>query len=261
MYKIILFFLAAASSLYSSEGFEIPSIAISYPHFTENSDITKSQKKKIKPYLLPLDHPLKGELDRIFTASRVVSDQNALIEAGFTVLHARYKLIWILKHPNLHGVIIKLYLDDEERLNQDVPGWEWLVQRCEGASDIRKLARKENFKFITVPDKWLYPLPAHPLTRRNPVILIATDMKLMSDGDSVNAWKKLDNKQAIDELFLVLSHGYASTWIPWNIPATRKGTFACIDTEYPKRNLNLKNVTPFLSPPMQTYWKRKAHLK
>lgn len=45
-----------------------------------------------------------------------------------------------------------------------------------------------------------------------------------------------------------------SLGVALNIPYTKKGNFSCIDTEYPKRNLNLNKIKLSLSPENQVYW-------
>ena len=54
----------------------------------------------------------------------------------------------------------KNYISDSERRKKSgKEGWEWLIQRCEGADNIRNLIKEKNLKYFSVPDKWIYVLP------------------------------------------------------------------------------------------------------
>lgn len=229
---------------------------LAYTNFDGNPLIDKQMGKKIKPHLLPEDHSLKPKLDAIFSKPRVIENEQTFAENGFKTLFAQpQSFIRVAKHPQLPGVLVKVYLDNETRQKENIPGWKWLVNRCEGAENIRKLMQKKKFRHFCVPDKWLYPLDSS----RQPVILVVTDMKLVSAEETENAWKTKVTKSHLEELYCILSHGYASCYLINNIPYTKQGKFACIDTEYPKRKVNsgmLKfgKVRECLSPEMQVYW-------
>ena len=82
---------------------------------------------------------------------------------------------------------------------------------------------------------------------------MVTHMHIVSIQYSREAWYKASQEQ-LDELFCILSHGYASTFLPGNICYTVDGKFACIDTEVPMRRHNLKRVKEYFSEPMNLYW-------
>lgn len=228
-----------------------------YPHVEDNPYLSLKVCDKISDYLLPLAHPLKPVLDEIFSASRVTRDEESLAEAGFVTLFAQpHTFIRVVRHPELPGVLIKLYLDNETRQKEGVPGWRWLVQRCQGAEAIRNLILRKKLRYFSVPDKGIYPLPPHENSSRNPIVLVVEDMELVPHKKSVEAWKKAGPDQ-LDELYCILSHGYSSNFLPWNIPMTKKGKFSCIDTEHPYRKINLKGASPFFSEKMRVYWNKK----
>lgn len=249
-----LMFLSCTYTSLSAETTPPYAISYKYPHFDKNPYLTSEKTKKIRPHLIPLDHHLKSALDQIFSEGRVIADANSLAEAGFIEICNRDSYVRVVRHPDLPGVVLKLYLDDETRLKKNIEGWVWFVRRCEGALNIRKLISRKKLTYFTVPDKWIYPLPPHPSSAKNPILLLATDMDLASSEESIRAWKAVSNKKIIDELYNILNHGYASAWLPWNIPYTKSGKFTCIDTEYPKRKLNLSEASNFLSPEMKKYW-------
>lgn len=219
----------------------------------QNVFFSNKMKKKIQPYLLPANHPAKAILDAIFSYNNVLKDELSFSNAGFitkTVTHA--SCIHVAVHPALPEYIFKIYLNNQRLLKGEKLGWKRLANRCEGADNVRKLIQKKKLKHITVPDKWLYIIPTHSLTNQ-PILLIETNMNLVSDTVSNAAWKQA-SKDVIDELYCILSHGYASSYVGPNIPYTVNGTFACIDTEYPKRKIKYNYVHDFLSNDMRAYW-------
>lgn len=226
-----------------------------YLNFDDNFCLDKHMKKEIKPHLLPADHPLKNTLDQIFSGPRVIENEIAFAEAGFETLQVRPgSFIVIARHPLLPGYLLKLYLDNETRQKDGVPGWKWLVNRCKGAENIRTLIRKKNLKHFIVPDKWLYPLPPDP-KGRHPIVLLVTAMNLVSQQQNKQAWLNV-TEEHLDELYSIISYGYASCDLFGNIQYTKEGKFACIDTEHPKRKLKLSRIRPHLSELMQTYWNK-----
>ncbi len=233
-----------------------------YPNFDDNPSMTKKMRAKMRRFLIPLNHPLKASLDTIFFHSRVTCNAHSLLHAGLIPLFNKPQpntFIQVVKHHNLPDVLIKLYYDHEIRQKEKKPGWAWLVKRCQGAENIRNLAEKKSFKYFCVPDKSLYPLPAaqgkeSTPTAPQPVILVVTDMKLVSEAETERAWKNIITPAHLEELYAILNHGYASCWLVHNIPYTIYGKFACIDTEHPKRKLDLGKVRPYLSDEMCRQW-------
>lgn len=229
-----------------------------YPDFNTNPFLSSKMRKEIRPYLIPLDHPAKPVLDMIFLSGRVIENEQTLMEAGFSILYSmKSSFVKIVKHPLLPGYLIKLYLDDETQLKKDRPGWSWLKDRCQGANRLRAFIKKKKIRHFSVPDKWLYLLPsAFPTTGpiRQPVVILVTDMDLVSKEENHQAWQTLATPEVLDELYLILRHGTGSWFLTGNVPYTRSGKFAFVDTEYPKRYLNLEKVKNFISPEMQVYW-------
>ncbi len=229
-----------------------------YPNFSNNPLMNEEIRQIIKPYLLSLNHPMKSVLDGIFNQSRAIEDDQAFKKAGFQTIS---KFMRVAKHPLLPGYLLKVFLDCEHRLNQTKrPGWHRLVDRCEGVMNIRKLIKKEKIKHFVVPDKKIYPLPVEPSPKLLPereqqlAVLLVTDMDLASHEQCREAWKNNITPEHLEELYLIISHGYASTYLAANIPYTKKGKFACIDTEFPQRKLHFEKVRHYLSEEMCEYW-------
>lgn len=219
--------------------------------------ITQKMRKAMRPYLLPKKHPIQATLHTLFKASRITANAHTFAEAGFiTLFHQPASYIRVAQHLLLPGFLLKLYLDDEKRNKDNVPGWQWLVNRCEGAKNVRRLIKRKRLQHFTAPDKWLYPLPVTSTESDQPVILVVTNMDLVSSEETAYAWYHLVTPEILDELFCILSHGYSSCYVAQNIPLTKSGKFACVDTEYPKRDLRhrYREVKKYLSPEMQLYW-------
>ena len=214
----------------------------------------------ISPHLIPHNHPLKPVLDSIFFERRVIETRASMEDAGFVILEARQKsFALIAEHPAVPGYLFKIYSDDAIARNHRA-GWKWLLDRCRGAAKIRTFIKKRKMHFFTVPDKWLYLVPhqtdqfGNPI--QQPVILIATKMPITSKQETEHAWKTVITKKHLNELYYILSHGSASTNLIENIPYMGNGQFSFIDTEYPKRALSLKKVSPYLSKKAKVYWEK-----
>lgn len=229
-----------------------------YPNLTDNPLFTEKIREQVNPYLMPLNHHMKPVLDDIFSRSRAIESLEALENAGF---HTISKFIAVARHPSVPGYLFKFYFDSEHRLRKEKrPGWARLVERCLGAKNIRKLISNEGIKEFIVPDKWIYPLPQHPLPRiqldkeQQLIVLLVTEMDLVSSEECRQAWKTKITPRHLDELYCILSHGFASTYLIANVSYTKQGKFACLDTEFAQRKLHYDRVTHYLSDEMQQYW-------
>ncbi|MGH2639961.1 MAG: hypothetical protein ACRDF4_11890, partial [Rhabdochlamydiaceae bacterium] len=189
----------------------------------------ESIEVRVQPYLLPSKHCLKPLLDEIFSQGRITETYETFERVGF-VTHCRRRLsgVTIARHPKIPGYLFKVYLDSETIQKRSKPGEEWLLQRCIGAAKIRALIKKKKMRYFLVPDKWLYELP------QKGYILITTDMELVSNRETKTAWKTNVNRELLQELYSILRHGYGSPTLSANIPYTKSGKFAFIDTEYPE---------------------------
>jgi hypothetical protein len=203
-------------------------------------------------YLLPKEHPLRGWLDSIFSTSLILDNKEMLRAVGFEILACIPHHPAVLKHPNIPGYIFKVYLNGEKkRPRGGISGVEWLLRRCVEADKLRKWIQKRGICHFIVPEKWLYPLSHGEM---HPAILIATDMELESVEMNIYAWKMIISPEHLDELYSILKPGYGSIYLTGNIPYTKSGKFAFVDTEKPKQMHDLAKVKPYLSESMQKYW-------
>lgn len=233
----------------------------SYNDFEKNPYLNDMMRNKIRPYILPYHHPARCVLDNIFHHRRAILNDHTLQEAGFIILHHKPRsFIRIASHPKLPGYLFKIYLDSELREKNYKPGWLWLVARCKGATQLKKVIKAKKSRFFQVPNKWLYPLPPDPSPpkseeyKRQLVILIVEDMNLVSDEETVDAWKTQITHSHLKELYAIISKAKGSSYRPDNICLSKNGKFSFIDTEYPKQKADYGSIRPFLSPEMRHYW-------
>ncbi len=202
--------------------------------------------EEIAAYVLSEEHWLHSNLDRIFSQGDVLENKTTFEEAGFITLYKQPSGMRVAKHSLLPGYLVKVYLRSSPQ-NLEL---QWLVDRCLGAENIRNLIEQEKLRYFVVPDKWIYFLPNQD---SQAAILVVEDMNLVSKEESKKAWKNANKKQ-IRELYTILSHGFGSCYLHGNIPYTKMGKFACVDTAYPYREHLYKNVKKHISIDMYKYW-------
>ncbi|MGC2595206.1 MAG: hypothetical protein WA347_02875 [Rhabdochlamydiaceae bacterium] len=245
--------------------FAIPVIGYAtenYPNFHDNPLLTNPMRLKIAHHLIPLDHPIKATLDFIFSQSRVLENDRTFVDAGFEVISPPLpnSFTIVARHPAIPGYVFKLHLDSERRSRNQLPHWVWLASRCAEAKKIRKVIKHKNIRYFSVPDKWLFVLPVYPYSSSlNPqlIILVETDMELVSNEETEGMWKKGIKRKHLDELYSIIKHGYGGRSVlhlTRNVPFTKHGKFAFIDTEGPQSDINLKSVKKHLSKEMRDYW-------
>lgn len=222
---------------------------------TKQSTLSVMYDADCQNYLLPLNHPLKPALDEIFGNERVTRDLLSLSKAGFKILYeGERSYIVIASHPKLPGHLVKLYLDVERRIKRDVPGWKWLLRRCQGADAVRQAIKKIKSKHFSAPQKWLYQLPYMQGYEGRPFVLLVEDMQLVSEEENEQAWKTLMTKEHLNELYQIIKRARGTSYRKDNIWLSKNGTFAFIDTEYPYRNPNFEKLGYYLASAQREYW-------
>jgi hypothetical protein len=195
----------------------------------------------------------------------VTQNPETFRKAGFQTLVVKSRsFIRVARHPLVPGYLFKVVLDSELREKRDKPEWYWFLQRCKGAKQIRDVIEANDFKHFAVPRKWIYPLsksPAPPKTKeytQKAVVLIVEDMDIVDDHANVQAWKHEITQEHLDELYVIIREAKGSSYRASNIPYTRRGVFAFIDTEYPHSTPDFKRIRKSLSPNMLSYWDKKV---
>lgn len=232
-------------------------LAADYPHFDNNTNITRKERAALHDCLIPLDHPIKPILDNIFTSSRVTLNQQTLEQAGFQILKNQPRsFILVVKHESLPGYLIKLYLDKEKRKKRGKPGWYWFSKRIHAVREIEKCIQDNHLVYYKTPQKWVYPIPLFNNKSSKNFILVVEDMHLLSDSDNRFAWKNWVTKTHLDELVLILKKCGGDSISPRNVPFCHDGKIAFIDTEYPGKKTKFSMLTHSLSQDMQAYWRK-----
>lgn len=242
--------------------FHFDLVASSNEH-KKNSLMSSKHYRKIKPWLIPNDHPMKKPLDTIFKASRAIQDEEAFLNAGFDTFAVQIRsYIRVARHSELPGYVVKVYLDNVLKLKKKIEGWVWLANRCEGSKRLDAIFKRKQIKLFKVAKKWIYVLPTHPkpltgsLYNPKAEILIAEDMNIVSNSASIEAWRTAMTKAHLDELFVIIAFANGDSYRPDNITYSTDGKFAFIDTEYLDRIPNFITPQQYFSPEMAAYWQQ-----
>jgi len=247
--------------------FSLPSYVIGLADakgYERNPFVEDAVWNRVSPYFLPEDHPTKSVLDHIFSQARVSLSVKSMRKAGFTNVKPQGNTnVIVAFHPDLPGYVIKMYLD-AQRYYHDEPEYDNWVSRIEGAYAIkREIEENDLGHLFKVPIKWIYPLPAEPTLPREYLrknfVLIEDDMEIFTNKANAQKWK---GKEITEELLgalycLVKVVGISDGVKPSNIPFSQDGRIAFVDTQlYHQWPVKYHQLTPFLSPDMQRYWKR-----
>ena len=230
------------------------------PNLERNRCIKSKIKRKIRPYLIPYNHPMKPILDELFS-TRVTANRETLKNANFKIIDRRNRsFIFVVSHTLLPGYLLKLHLDRDKRKKQHKESWEWLVKRCEGAKKIQGIIKKHSIKHFVCAKKWIYCLPPEPSPpkdknyTRHLAVLLVTDMQLIPSEENYHAWRYRITKNHLDELYVLVTRGKGSSYRPDNMPFTKDGKIAFIDTEYPNKGPDFNSIRGYLNSEMRRYW-------
>lgn len=216
-----------------------------------------------KPYLVPEDHKIKIELDKLFGQNdfRITESLASLKKAGFEVTGtAHTQRLYVLKHKKFKGWIIKIYSDDTPGIQE----WDLFIRRCQGANLAKNLIAKYDAEpFFKAPQKYLYLLPSHPTPQskyeQKFFILLAEDMELVSPETNRKTWRSKYVTAPFLDLFwnVITDGGFADCLFIDNCPFAKDGRIAFIDTEqFHRWPLYYPKLTGYLSGPMQNHWRQ-----
>lgn len=264
-YIVILFIILVQSAFLSHESLaaeqRTPSVA---RHYLPNSHITPEMWREVKPYLLPPNHPIKAKLDKLFSKARITTDRETVIKAGFKYPSEHGLNVHALKHPDVEGYFIKVYLDKKEHPEE----WKKYILRIEGAELIRKAIKKHGYeKFMKVPHKWIYPLPGEPSPlpeyedRRKNFVLIAEDMETYNSNKNHERWYSRATVRHLRALYkMVETYGLRDSCRVANVPWGRDKKIAFVDTEQHHRwPVNYHTLNKYLSPEFRKHWTKITH--
>jgi hypothetical protein len=226
----------------------------------------ESLLQEITPYLLPDNHPIKADLDQLFTSSRALFNLKTLEKAGFKKSRLRkFTRLLVTSHPAFPGYIFKLFLD-VQRYPKNRPEYKFWFLRCQGARQIQALITANNLQSLfKVPQKWIYLLPNYP---KPPLgyfpkltLLVEEDMNILSEKENKKMWaSSAVNTPLLEGLYLILKTvGLRDCTKPDNIPFSHDGKVAFVDTQTFDEKVDYKRFTRYLSKPNQKIWKALTH--
>lgn len=222
--------------------------------------------KAIEPHILPEKHPLKRKLDRIFKESHTSLTSASLATAGFTKSTPRRVSECVVStHSKMKGFYFKLYLDSCKEETDSL-----LIKRVLGAHRLRNtIDRLKYGSLFTVPKKWLYVLPSSSSqlegTAHKNLLVIAEDMDIRNDVKNHTLWKddRVMTRERLKALYtLMKQEGLSDSIYFFNVPFTKKGKMAFIDTEYTQDfSTQFATVLHYLGPKGQAIWKELMDTK
>lgn len=226
--------------------------------YVKSPEVSQEVWDCVSPYFLPTNHPAKAKLDRIFSHSRVTANRKSLKQAGFKHTKAgKWSHTVVTRHPKLKGYLIKLYTDDQE----GVLDWAHWRSRVIGALETKKAIDKFGYhSLFKVPKKWIYPIPDWPSkagSERRHFILIVEDVNIVSQYNNLRLWRStLMTQEKAKAIYTILQEvGLSDTIFAFNLPFTRKGKLAFIDTEfYHQWPVHYNRLSQYFSSDMRKYW-------
>lgn len=236
-----------------------PLLCLAPPKHSKKNDKQEMLLASSQEYWLEDAHPAKSVLDTLFNEHQVLESISHASQAGFMDIAQRSSGMRVLAHPNLAGYLLKLYpINEKNNASKDL---SWALKRCYYAKQIRELISIRKLSYFCVPMKWIYIVPNQPeLSQRgitNYAVLVVEDMQIESRVSSQHTWAHLNSTEVIDELYAIFKCGYSSCRLPVNMPMTKNGKFACIDTESQKiDHRSLGRACKYLSTDMQAYFKQ-----
>ena len=233
---------------------------LGWENWIKSPYVNESTWEMVEPYLLPENHPIREQLDRIFCVqTRVIASSDTLKEAGFPKPNPRpYSHAIISHHPLLKGYLVKMFSDSQPK----VVDWEQWLRRIKGAISIQEFIIKYDYAdFFKVPKKWIYPLPAEPSPSegsfRKNFICVVEDMEILEKAASYAKWKgDYMTPEKLEAIFHVLKEeGLSDSVRAFNLPIAKDDKIAILDTEHHhKWPVRYAILAEYLSPEMQVYW-------
>lgn len=225
-------------------------------HWQKSGFIDEKAWNYLSPYLLPSNHPIKFELDQIFSKFRATSCSLTMKMAGFENLEEwKWDKVYVAKHPKLKGYLVKAYLDDHLFMNDHT-----LVNRIIGADILREGIQVFGYQsFFKVPHKWLYQLPDYPeslpgLNQKN-FILIVEDMNIVSKKKNIEMYRSLSEEKLLPLFHMINSFGLVDSIYIKNIPFSRDGKIAFVDLErHHLWPISFEKLARMLRSSVQEYW-------
>lgn len=203
--------------------------------FIKPASMTEDEWSSVQPYLLPYTHPIRKKLDKIFADADVLSSKKKFNSHHFFAPHWKGgRRTVVAKHIAIKGYLFKLFLDDQEVIDE----WKPLMRRIQGARAIGAMIEERGWgKIFKVPGKWLYPLQSDKRlqsTLGSHFVLVVENVKKHAPETNWKLWKKGNLKEPfLKKLYTLLSTlGLKDSVYIDNIPFCKDGRLVFLDTEH-----------------------------
>jgi hypothetical protein len=155
--------------------------------------------------------------------------------AGFEV--SRFGKIMVGGHPAAEGLLFKKYPRGVS-LRDQLENYEC---RVEGADRLRAFIEEHRLRHVVVPRKWILELSREFSSRSSrSYVLVVERLDLLDEKDSRRAYRHID-EALLRELCLVVHEFRGLDSVVKNVPFTRQGQVAFVDTEHWNRRRRRKN--------------------
>jgi hypothetical protein len=184
--------------------------------------------------------PRSSDLGKLFRDRGMFDTADDWHDAGFKILRESENKICVASHSSANGYLFKKYVNAGKREDPDDQLKNYKT-RVDGARRVRALISDRGLRNAVAPSKWIRELPS----RFGSHILIVERLDLLDDDESKRAYHRIDEGTLRDLCTVLYAfRGLDST--PKNVPITRDGKVAFIDTEHWDRHSGSKKQRPFL---------------
>jgi hypothetical protein len=195
---------------------------------------------------LSLD-PVTSRVERLFRDPDMFDSREHFRAAGFEV-NRRSNLgkIMVGSHAAAEGFLFKKYSRDVS-LRDQLENYEC---RVKGAGRLRALIEEHRLRHVVVPRKWILELPREFSSRGSRShVLVVERLDLLDTEDSQRAYRHID-EEVLRELCLVVHEFRGLDSNVKNVPFTRQGQVAFVDTEHwdrHRRSARLRHLREHMS--------------
>lgn len=193
--------------------------------------------ERMAPLRLPEDHPVAKPLVQLLLDRAQFADFGSLVESGFCLVERGEKSyggqLLVVGHPELPGYVIKSYPMLGDRFSPYRRLQEY-CSRCERSRRMARYIEKSGCRYLTVPKKWIYHLGGPFISQRAPngyYLLIVEKMELLPLEEE-KRWYLEQGELWIEELLKAYIELGGLDCHRENLPVTRDGKMAMVDTEH-----------------------------
>ena len=187
--------------------------------------------------------PASLDLEKLFRDPDMFASRDDWGDAGFQVVARSHdSKIMVASHASVEGFLFKKYTSDVSLKEQHAN----YVRRIKGARELRSFLDAQRFRRVTVPQKWLYELPHAFCSRgRHSYVLVVERLDILDEEGTKQAYHRIDDV-LLRELSAVVFKFKGLDSNAKNLPFTKDGRVAFVDTEHWDRHLDSRSRKPCL---------------